>query len=329
MLKIAPRITLDRLFDNSEPMRKLRELVLNAAPADVPVLITGPSGAGKNLLAKAIHLLSPRQKKPFIEVSCVNIPHELLESELFGYEKGAFTGAYQSKPGRVEFGNGGTLFLDEIGDIPMVIQGKLLRLLQEGIFSRLGGYRDIQADVRIISATNHNLEVMVKEGRFREDLFFRINVIKLEVPSLYEKKEEIPILAKIFQKNYCEDYNRPLKPISKQNMQILQRYHWPGNIRELENTIKRLVLLGEEAATAELKEKMENADLSKLLVDPSSRPSGYDLKKVSKIAAQRAESLIIRDALDKVKWKKKEAAKLLKISYKALLYKMEKYSIRR
>lgn len=329
MLTIAPGITVDRLFGSSEPMRRLRELVVGVAPTDVPVVITGPSGSGKNLLAKAIHLLSPRKKDPFIEVSCVNIPSELLESELFGYEKGAFTGAYQSKPGRVEFGNGGTLFLDEIGDIPMVIQGKLLRLLQEGTFSRLGGYRDIQVDVRIISATNRNLELMVKEGKFREDLLFRINVINLEVPPLYERKEEIRILAKIFQNNYCRCYNRPLKSISKQNMEVLQRYHWPGNVRELENTMKRLVLLGEKVAISELREKIEDSDFSKLLADPSSRPDGYDLKKVSKIAAERAENVIIRDALDKVQWKKKEAAKLLKISYKALLYKMKKYSVRR
>jgi transcriptional regulator with PAS, ATPase and Fis domain len=329
MVKIAPSITSDRLFGHSEPMRRLQELIQGVAPADVPVLITGPSGAGKNLVAKAIHLLSPRKKGSFIEVSCVNIPPELLESELFGYEKGAFTGAYQSKPGRVEFVNGGTLFLDEIGDIPLMIQGKLLRLLQEGVFSRLGGYRDMQVDVRIISATNRNLEQMVKEGKFREDLFFRINVIKLEVPSLAERNKEIPILTKLFLKSYSEDYNRPLKPISKKCMDILQEYHWPGNVRELENGIKRLVLLGEKAVITELKEKMQGGKPSELVHDPSSSPVGYDLKKVAKVATERAESLIIRDALEKVKWKKKEAAKLLKISYKALLYKMKRYNITR
>jgi transcriptional regulator with PAS, ATPase and Fis domain len=329
MLTITPGITVDQLFGSSEPMRRLRERISGVAPTDVPVVITGPSGSGKNLVAKAIHLLSPRKKSPFIEVSCVNIPSELLESELFGYEKGAFTGAYQSKPGRVEFGNGGTLFLDEIADIPMLIQGKLLRLLQEGTFSRLGGYRDIHVDVRIISATNRNLELMVKEGKFREDLLFRINVINLEVPSLYERKEEISILANIFQNNYCSCYNRPLKPISKYNMQVLQRYHWPGNVRELENTMKRLVLLGEEAVITELREKIDDTDFNQLFTNPSSRSNGYDLKNVSKIAAERAENVIIRNALDKVQWKKKDAAKLLKISYKALLYKMKKYSIRR
>jgi Nif-specific regulatory protein len=329
MLKISPGITLEQMFSYSEPMRRLRELVAGVAPADVPILVTGPSGSGKNLLAKAIHLLSPRQKRPFVEVSCINIPTELLESELFGYEKGAFTGAYQSKPGRVEFGNGGTLFLDEIGDVPMAIQGKLLRLLQEGMFSRLGGYRDMQADVRIISATNHNLEHMVKEGKFREDLFFRINVIKVEVPSLDERKEEIPILAKIFQKKYCEDYNRPFVPVSKQNMQMLQQYRWPGNVRELESAMKRLVLLGEEVTLSELREKIEAVDLSKLFSNPSSKLPDYDLKKMSRIAAERAESLIIKDALDRAKWKKVEATKLLKISYKALLYKIKKYGINR
>ena len=329
MLQIAPDITLDHLFGNNELMMRLQELVLNVAPADVPILITGQSGTGKNLLAKAIHLLSPRGENSFIEVNCVNIPSELLESELFGYEKGAFTGAYQSKPGRVEFANGGTLFLDEIGDIPLVIQGKLLRLLQEGTFSRLGGYRDIQVDVRIISSTNHNLEHMVKEGRFREDLFFRINVIKLEVPSLYERKEEIPILAKFFKKTYGKKYNRPLNHISKDCMALLQQYHWPGNVRELQNAVKRMVLLGEQAVINELSEKMEKNDLSNLLPSPASNLSEYNLKKAARMAAARAENLVIRDALERVQWKKKEAAILLKISYKALLYKMKQYKIRK
>ena len=329
MIQIGPNITLDRLFSHSEPMRSLRELVMGVAPADVPILITVQSGSGKNLVAKAIHFLSPRGKKSFVEVSCVNIPPELLESELFGYEKGAFTGAYHSKPGRVEFANGGTLFLDEIGDIPLVIQGKLLRLLQEGIFSRLGGYRDMQVDVRIISATNRNLELMVKEGRFREDLFFRINVIKLEVPSIYERRKEIPILAKFFKKHYAKEYNRPFTHISKDCMAVLQRYHWPGNVRELENVIKRIVLLGEQVVITELAEKMEGNNLSSLIPSPTSNLPEYDLKKVARMAADRAEILIIRDALERVKWRKKEAANLLKISYKALLYKMKQYNIRR
>jgi len=329
MLQIAPDITLDHLFGNNELMMRLQELVLNVAPADVPILITGQSGTGKNLLAKAIHLLSPRGENSFIEVNCVNIPSELLESELFGYEKGAFTDAYQSKPGRVEFANGGTLFLDEIGDIPLVIQGKLLRLLQEGTFSRLGGYRDIQVDVRIISSTNHNLEHMVKEGRFREDLFFRINVIKLEVPSLYERKEEIPILAKFFKKTYGNEYNRPFNHISKDCMTLLQKYHWPGNVRELQNAVKRMVLLGEQAVINELSEKMEKNDLSNLIPSPASNLSEYNLKKAARMAAARAENLVIRDALERVQWKKKEAAILLKISYKALLYKMKQYKIRK
>lgn len=326
MLEAENNITFHQLFGLSDTMKRLGEVAKDVASADVPVLITGASGTGKNLVAKAIHLKSQRAKKSFVEVSCVNIPPELLESELFGYEKGAFTGAYQSKPGRVEFANGGTLFLDEIGDIPLVIQGKLLRLIQDGEFSRLGGYRDLKVDVRIISATNRNLDDMVIEGKFREDLFFRINVIKLHVPSLQERMEETPLLAKYFQKRFCAEYNRPLAPIGKECMELLQQYHWPGNVRELENAIKRLVILGESAIIGELKERLENED-QRVTPKAVSNPAQYELKQVAKRATAHAESLVIRDVLERVNWKKKEAAKLLKISYKALLYKMKEYNI--
>jgi len=253
----------------------------------------------------------------------VNIPAELLESELFGYEKGAFTGAYQSKPGRVEFANGGTLFLDEIGDVPLIIQGKLLRLVQDGEFSRLGGYRDMKVDTRIIAATNRNLEEMVREGKFREDLFYRVNVVNIRVPPLKERREEeIPFLIEFFHRKFCEVYNRLFLPISRRCMELMLMYDWPGNIRELENAVRRLVILGEEAVIEGLRGKIEGG-----LVPEEKGSEDLNLKRAVKEAVERTEKVVIRDALRRTGWKKKEAAELLGISYKALLYKMKQYNL--
>ena len=318
--EIAPGIDFEHLFGHSQAMRKVGEVVKDVASTDVPVLITGSSGTGKNLVAKTIHINSLRHNRPFVKVACMNIPSELLESELFGYEKGAFTGAYQSKPGRVEFGNGGTLFLDEIGDIPLIIQGKLLRLLQEGEFSRLGSYRDLKVDIRIISATNKDLEIMVKERKFREDLFYRINVVNIKIPPLYERKEEIPFLINFFQDKFCKEYNRQFVKISHECLSLLRQYNWPGNVRELENAIRRLVVLGEKVVVKELRERLkENFE--------ASQTDEYNLKKISKKASSDAQRRVIREVLEKVNWNKKEAAKILKISYKALLYKIKELKI--
>jgi len=327
--EIAEGITFDHFFGHSESMKRIATLVKEVAPTNVPILITGESGTGKGLTARAIHRLSARAKKPFITVSCVNIPAELLESELFGYEKGAFTGAYQSKPGRVEFANHGSLFLDEIGDIPLTIQGKLLRLIQEGEFSRLGGYRDIKADVRFISATNCNLELMMKEGKFREDLYFRINVINIKLPPLRQRQEEIPFLVKYFQKKFCKEYNRSKKKISPYCMNLLTQYHWPGNVRELENAMKRLVVLGERLVVQELERILGDSlkPIEPEVEEESEASDEYDLKRIAKIAAREAERRTIQEVLEKVKWNKKEAAKILRISYKALLYKIKDLKI--
>ncbi|HDD45361.1 MAG TPA: sigma-54-dependent Fis family transcriptional regulator [Candidatus Desulfofervidus auxilii] len=319
MLEIVEGITFEHLFGQSRAMQELRKIVEEVAPTNIPVLITGESGTGKDLVARAIHKRSIRADKPFIKVNCVNIPAELLESELFGYEKGAFTGAYHSKPGRVEFANKGSLFLDEIGDVPLVIQGKLLRLLQEGEFSRLGSYRDIKVDIRVISATNRCLEDMVQEGKFREDLYFRINVVKLEVPPLRERKEEIPYLIKFFQKKFAAEYNKPIVKLSSHCIDLLTTYPWPGNVRELENAMKRLVILGEKAVIRELESKLESTP----------KPvETYDLKRIAKMAVMEAERKAIKEVLEKVKWNKKEAAKILNISYKALLYKIRELKIK-
>ncbi len=329
--EIAEGITFGHFFGQSKAMKQVATLVKEVSPTDIPVLIMGESGTGKTLTAKAIHKLSPRAQNPFVTVSCVNIPAELLESELFGYEKGAFTGAYQSKPGRIEFANQGTLFLDEIGDIPLSIQGKLLRVLQEGEFSRLGGYRDIKADVRFISATNKNLAIMIKEGKFREDLYFRINVISIKIPPLRERKEEIPFLIRYFQKKFCEEYNRKRKKISQECMGLMVKYHWPGNVRELENAVKRLVVLGEQSLIRELELIVgeQSAPQTGILgkEEGDSEYKEYDLKKIAKMASMKAEREVILEVLEKVKWNKKKAAQMLNISYKALLYKIKELGI--
>src|ERR1051325_2366342 len=231
-----------KLVYASQEMRNIARMVEQVAPSTATVLITGESGTGKEVIADAIHTASPRRMKPLIKVSCAALPDTLLESELFGYEKGAFTGANARKEGRFELANGGTLFLDEIGEIPAAIQVKLLRVLQDGKFERLGGTRTIDADVRIIAATNKNLHREVEEKRFREDLFYRLNVINIRMPGLRERKEDISLLAMHFLKLYSERNNKAAEKFAEDAMLALTSYEWPGNVRELENAIERAVV---------------------------------------------------------------------------------------
>jgi len=236
------------LFRNSEKMAEVRDLIERVADTDVTCLVRGESGTGKELVARAIYASSLRRDKPFVKVNCAALPTELLESELFGFERGAFTGAIQQKPGKFEFANHGTMFLDEIGDMSFPLQAKLLQVLQDGEFSRLGGKHDVRVDVRVIAATNQDLEQAVAEGKFREDLFFRLNVVCITLPPLRERREEIPILSEYFLKKYSVQYNKPLTSISTDTMRLFMDYDWPGNVRELENLIKRAVVLGSETA---------------------------------------------------------------------------------
>jgi two-component system, NtrC family, response regulator AtoC len=236
------------LFGHSEKMAEVRDLIERAADTDVPCLIRGESGTGKELVARALFASSVRRDRPFVKVNCAALPTELLESELFGFERGAFTGASQQKPGKFEFANHGTMFLDEIGDMSTPLQAKLLQVLQDGEFSRLGGKHDVRVDVRVIAATNQDLERAVADGRFREDLFFRLNVVCIMLPALRERREEIPILAEYFLKKYSVQYNKPHPDITTDTMRLFMEYDWPGNVRELENLIKRAVVLGSEAA---------------------------------------------------------------------------------
>jgi len=235
------------LLGLSDRMAEVRDLINRVADTDVTVLISGESGTGKELVARALYSASGRRDKPFVKVNCAALPNELLESELFGFERGAFTGAIQHKPGKFEFANQGTMFLDEIGDMSFPLQAKILQVLQDGEFSRLGGKNDVHVDVRVIAATNRDLERAVVEGHFREDLFFRLNVVSIHLPPLRERRDEVPVLADYFLKKYSVQYNKRYLELSEETMRLFMDYDWPGNVRELENAIKRTVVLGTEA----------------------------------------------------------------------------------
>ena len=308
----------DVVFGRSEAMRLIRQKVEKLAGTNVPVLIQGESGTGKEVLAKLVHKLSPWQDGPFVKVNCPAIPGTLLESELFGYEKGAFTGAYGTKPGRVEMANRGTLFLDEISELELALQAKLLQLLQDGQFCRIGAQEDRRVDVRVLCATNRQLEQEIQTGGFRQDLYYRINVLNLSVPPLRERRIDIPPLIHHFLDTYNQAFNLQAPPLSTHVMQLLQRYDWPGNIRELENLIKRYVILGsEEAITSDLVNQGQMHFTPKILQGDT-----IPLKEITRQAVQELERKIILQVLQANHWNRKQSARKLKISYRALLYKI-------
>jgi len=312
-------------------MNKIKAIIDEIARTDVSVLIKGESGTGKELAAQAIHMNSNRREKPFIKVNCAAIPTSLLESELFGFEKGAFTGAHLKKPGKFELANGGTILLNEIGEIDISVQAKLLQVLQDGEFSRLGGSGEIVANCRIITTTKDHLEKSMMEGRFREDLYFRINVMSITLPPLRERKEQILPFSLYFFNFYKKKYAKSSTWLSPETTDIFKKYSWPGNIRELENIIKRVILLGEAEATRSLIHSYRSSGLS-----PSSPGSlgeyltkeveGLNLRKVRREAAESVEKELIQKTLLETCWNRKEAARLLRVSYKALLYKIQKYN---
>jgi two-component system, NtrC family, response regulator AtoC len=306
------------IFGCSHRMTSIRSRIEKIAAANVPVLIQGESGTGKDIIARLIHRLSPWESGPFVKVNCPAIPGTLLESELFGYEQGAFTGALASKPGRVEMAHRGTLFLDEVSEMEMPLQSKLLQLLQDGQFCRIGAQDDKKVEARVVCATNRVLENEVESGRFRQDLFYRINVVNVQVPPLRERAVDIPLLIEYFLDVYNDKYNCHAGMLSSPMLQRMQRYHWPGNIRELENLMRRYVILGsEEAILGEMAGKRgDNFDLELPVNGPIS------LKKITRQAVRELERKVILRVLEANNWNRKKTARALGISYRALLYKI-------
>ena len=341
-LEVAPDVHEDELPQSqrgrgkstflwaSEHMTRIREILAQIGDAGVTVLIHGESGVGKEVVARTVHELSTRRTKRFVKVNCAALPEELLESELFGYERGAFTGATSRKSGKFEVASGGTMFLDEIGEMSPKLQAKLLQVLQDGEFSRLGGHTDVRVDVRVVAATNRNLEEMVRKGIFREDLYYRLNVVNVRVPPLRERPEEITLLTDHFLALYSREYGRELITLSKRLRQGFMEYPWPGNVRELENMLKRIVVLQSEDSIAEeifgaraslLPNVAAEEDGPEPELDPTQ--DGVSLREIGKRAARVAERRALRQVLYQTNWNRKKAAKILEVSYKTLLQKIK------
>ena len=347
-----PRRVVGELLGSSSQMREVHDLIKRVADTDVTVLIRGESGTGKELVARAIHQSSPRRHRPFVKVNCAALPSELLESELFGFERGAFTGAIQHKPGKFEFANQGTMFLDEISEMQVPLQSKLLQVLQDGEFARLGSREDVHVDVRVVAATNRELELAVAEGQFREDLYFRLNVVCITLPPLRQRRDEISALTSFFMERYSEHYNKPPIALSAETTRLFHEYDWPGNVRELENLIKRGIVLGSDEP---IRRDLTEAIAGRLLrtgpipmlqtplttAAPPPRPPEHpapapaaapaapppvltgSLKDIARHAAREAERELIYRTLQQTRWNRREASEILGISYKALLYKIK------
>jgi two-component system response regulator PilR (NtrC family) len=325
--ELTKEYSFQNLIGNSESMHRIYDLIKRVSMTATNVLITGESGTGKEVVAKAIHYNGPLKDKPFVTINCGAIPEQLMESEMFGHKKGSFTGAVADKVGLFEVADGGTLFLDEVGELPLSIQVKLLRSIQERIIRRVGATEDIKVDVRLMAATNRDLEAMVKDGTFRQDLFYRLNVINIRTPGLRERKEDIPLLANHFLKKYTDRLAKTVGAISADAMELLKKYDYPGNVRELENIIERTVAL--EAGATILPESLPpfvNTPSGRKLASSHEIEIGAEGIDLDKILGQIEKELIVK-AIHNTSGIKKRAAKLLHITFRSMRYRVEKYGL--
>ncbi len=326
--KLEAKSAYDILIGDSPQMLAVKNVIEQVADSELTVLILGESGTGKEIVARMLHALSSRAQKPFTKVNCAAIPRELLEAELFGYEKGAFTGAVKNKPGRFEVASTGTIFLDEIGDMPLELQSKLLQVLEQNEFIRVGGLQTVRVDVRIVCATNKNVEEALQKGIIREDLFYRLNEITIQLPPLREKSEDIPLLVDHFLQRYRILYERDFLGLSPEALKALKEYSWPGNVRQLENLIKQIVVRNDESMVFELSERIAAETSSGGPEPPSSKAEGeLSLKRRISALVTQEEKKVISEALRRTNWNRRKAAKLLEISYRSLLYKIKDYGI--
>ncbi|MCJ7507473.1 MAG: sigma-54 dependent transcriptional regulator [candidate division Zixibacteria bacterium] len=319
----------DSLVGDSPVMLQIRSIVEQVADSELTVLIRGNSGTGKEIVARLLHSLSSRKNEPFIKVNCAAIPRELLEAELFGYEKGAFTGAHKTKPGRFEIASKGTIFLDEIGDMPLELQSKLLQVLEQCEFMRVGGIKTIRVDVRIVCATNRDLEQALKRKALREDLFYRLNEVTITLPLLKDRKSDIPLLMEHFLQKYNSLYNKKYGQISASNMKLIQEHDWPGNVRQLENLIKQVVVRGDEEIIHEIIKSTPSERNAEVILEEknSVQKETFSLKEKVATTITKEEKKLIAEVLNKTNWNRRRAAELLEISYRSLLYKIKEYQL--
>jgi len=308
------------ILTSNPQMLRIIDIARHVAGTDVPVLILGESGVGKEVVASFIHEQSNRSDGPFVKVNCAALPHELLEAELFGYERGAVTSAIHDKIGKFEQADKGTMLLDEIGELSPYLQTRLLQVLQDAEISRLGSKRPVKINVRVLATTNKKLKEAVLKGEFRNDLYFRLNVIKFELPPLRDRRQDIPLLCNHFVEKYRERYQSPVQQIPKELMELLLRYDWPGNVRQLENVVKRYLILPDADIASELKSASTGAGAVM-------RPGTVSLKEVAGHAAEIAEKEVVLRVLEETSWNRKESARRLKISYKALRNKLKKWQL--